>query len=123
MEPIINPWMFYLADVCNAVIQILILVATALVISVGSAIIYLANVYCNNEDREKELMERGGRYVCRMIIALAVSLTAIAVITSEKTIYKMMAASVVTPDNVTMVKEQAIDTVKEIAEAIGSVRK
>ena len=123
MEPIINPGRFYLADVCNALKLILILVATALVISVGSAIIYLANVYCNNEDREKELMERGGRYVCRMIIALAVSLTAIAVIPSENTIYKMMAASVVTPDNVTMVKEQAIDTVKEIAEAIGSVRK
>ena len=108
MKPIINPWLFYLAD-CLAALQIMcILVVSALVI----VIIFLTFRIDDLEYKEKEL--KSARRTRKIVIFFSILLfIVIPFIPSKETCYKMMIASQITDNNI----QKAEDVIKNSEKA------
>lgn len=95
MEPIINPWIFYWLDVLEGVRAFIIV---GMVLSGFVAGAFFLNSDCYNS---KEYMAQSKKYavVCIMCALLLVFLPA------QSTIYKMVIAQQVTPQNIEMTGE------------------
>ena len=85
MEPIINPWWFYVADVANSIS----LALAAVVLGLGVCAI-MCGVHAVVEGRAPT-------HTKPLCIALAIFAALNCVIPSGSTIYKMLAASMATP--------------------------
>ena len=112
MNPIINPLFFYFISVTD-VIRLLLLIGgfglTAIVIFVG----FICCVDYDVEDIIKFLKKP-------LIIGLIVGTIGIFV-PSENTCYKMLAASLITPDNIEVVKDgtqELVDYIIDVADQI-----
>ncbi len=108
MTPIINPWLFYLADIADKLFWILLLV-----IGVSSmvSVIFLINFVDVKSDENLKIFKR----------AFMVFLTAVTVFTfipREDTIYKMMISSQVTEENVKKAEDVIKNSVDYIFEKI-----
>lgn len=113
MTPIINPWLFYLAD-CLATLQIMcILVVSALL----TVIIFLTIKIGDLEYKEKELKSaiRTRKIVIFFSILL---LIVIPFIPCKETCYKMMIASQVTDNNIQKAEDVIKNSVDYIFEKI-----
>ena len=114
MNYIIDPMFFYLADICET-IKIISLV---LLILSGAALIFMAFFifeecsYCNN-DREYKLLKRWTKIAS---IVLAISLTLLLLVPSEETLYKMQLAKLTTVENVDKTFEYIDKAVDKILE-------
>ena len=84
-EPIISPWLIYLLDVSDAIKW------TMFVIAIASGILALF-VFCVDE----EITSRTKRTVIICIVATILAIF----VPSERTMYKMIIASYVTPTNI-----------------------
>lgn len=120
MNPIINPWVFYWISVLSNIQTILVIV---LIITVVATIILgimtatKANVF---SFRDADAI-RYGKWAIKMAIVSVVIGIICALIPSEETCYKMLAADMFTQDNinsateyVTDVIDYAVDKVKEL---------
>lgn len=112
MNPIINPLFFYFISVTN-VLRFLLLIGgfglTAIVIFVG----FICYIDYDAEDIIKFLKKP-------FIIGLIVGTIGIFV-PSENTCYKMLAASLITPDNIEVVKDgtqELVDYIIDVADQI-----
>lgn len=115
-EPIVNPWLFYLADLVFA------LKVTLIILSVGLAIgslIYLVAWEENMDyrrDTEQNIKLRKtwlkGSKICLVsaIIAFIVGM----IIPKEKTLYAMAIASALTPDTVQLIYDKTGETATDI---------
>ena len=101
MEPIISPWLFYVAAVANKIVLASFLLAIA---SFFISIVCL----CNEEEG------LGRRWFIAGIIAIVIAI----IIPDGDTVYKMIAASMVTPDNIDVGKDYIIQCIKEAAAAM-----
>lgn len=84
-EPIISPWLIYLLDVSDAI------KCTMFVIAVASGVLGLF-VFCVDE----EFTTRTKRSIIIFIVATVLAIF----VPSERTMYKMIIASYVTPANI-----------------------
>ena len=111
MKPIINPWLFYLADCLAALQKICILVVSALVI----VIIFISINICDFKYKEKELKSAIRTRKIAIFFSILL-LIVIPFIPSKETCYKMMIASQITDNNI----QKAEDVIKNSVDYIFS---
>ena len=111
MNPIIHPAWFYLIHIANAIHGLCFVV---LMISAVGLIMVIANV--DELDSAKKWIK-----LC-IIVAVIISLMII-LVPDEKTIYMMLAASVVTPDNISGGEEHIVNLIANIVNAVNNTAK
>ena len=109
MEPIISPWLFYLVGIAGYVKGALIL---------GAGILGFLSVIVILDCDEKS----DRKFYIRVCIAAAVILLLAALIPDRQTAYSMLAASVITPDNIQAVQGNIVDFVANVAKSIQEVK-
>ena len=110
MEPIINPLYIYLISI----ISTLKIVLEFIMFFTGIAILVVGMLYFLGEVNKKI----GKRILKTVTITFIVSLLIYIFVPDEDTCYKMMAASIVTPDNIETVKDETIKTIEEITDIL-----
>lgn len=116
MEPIINPWIFYWASVANNIRTIIGIIVVTLFIAIAilGVSLWLGIEYADSDALYKSIFK-----ICkRCIIGVIVLSVVLAVIPSKTTIYEMVTASYVTPDNISAVEENVTDLISDIVSAI-----
>lgn len=109
MEPIISPWYFYLAGIVEYV---------GWALKIGAFVLgFLAVAVlmdCEEESTKK---------LCILTGAIAVAMLFVAAFVPDKqTAYAMLAASVVTPDNIQAVQGNIVDFITDIAKSMQEVK-
>ena len=122
-EPIINPWLFYLADLVSALKVTLIILSVGLVI--GSSV-YLAVWYENNEfksNSEENIKLRKtwlkGAKMC--LISAIITFIVGMIVPTKKTLYAMAIASALTPDTVQLIYDKTGQTATDILNGGGEL--
>lgn len=112
MEPIISPWWFYLIGVSGYLGNILRTAALILfVMEIPVALIYID---INIEYTKK---------ICARIAIVAIVLLILsAFIPDKQTVYAMLVASVITPDNIQSVQGNIVDFITNVAKSIQEVK-
>lgn len=121
-EPIISPWVFYwvetigqIRDVANFAMSI-----TAVI----SAIVLFETLMVKKEEREKYISkETLGRVIKWLIITGVISTVGYMFIPAKETVYKMLAASYITQENIENVGESIDKIADKLVEKINQVKK
>ena len=115
-EPIINPWLFYLADVVSALKVTLIILSIGLVIG---SLLYLYIWYENTEykiDTEENIKLRKtwlkGAKMC--LISAIITFIVGMIVPTKKTLYAMTISSALTPDTVQLIYDKTGQTATDI---------
>lgn len=112
-EPIINPWLFYLADLVFALKVTLIILSVGLVIG---SILYLAAWYdhCPNSEEKIKLRKNWlkGSKIC--LVSAIMTFIVGMMVPTEKTLYAMAIASALTPDTVQLIYDKTGETATDI---------
>lgn len=115
-EPIINPWLFYLADVVSALNVTLIILSIGLVIG---SLLYLYIWYENTEykiDTEENIKLRKtwlkGAKIC--IVSAIITFIVGMIVPTKKTLYAMTISSALTPDTVQLIYDKTGETATDI---------
>ena len=115
-EPIINPWLFYLADVVSALKVTLIILSIGLVIG---SLLYLYIWYENTEykiDTEENIKLRKtwlkGAKMC--LISAIITFIVGMIVPTKKTLYAMTISSALTPDTVQLIYDKTGETATDI---------
>lgn len=104
MEPIVSPWLIYIADKADVLYSILALLA---VFSTCGFI--FAMIPTVTEDYIDGETERTLKKIKRIsIVVFVVSILALVFVPNSQTVYKMAGAYYLTPNNI----NQAVDTIK-----------
>lgn len=109
MEPIISPWLVYLAGTVEA-IKALFAVASVFLFATIVAVGISLNEGSIDDGDIHRLKQIG--IACIICISIAI------LIPTEKTVWMMVGASQITPDNITAAQENLIDFTKQISQAI-----
>ena len=122
MNPIVNPWLFYLIDIMNG-LDVISVVMVAL--SASYLFTSLAVMVMGNDLKRLDYVKWGNKHFPRALICILFASIISVAIPNESTMYKMLAAHYVTTDNVnaalTMGKDFK-DTLKnDIIEVVGGV--
>ena len=118
MEPIINPWVFYLIGVVDKLhTGLLVFMVMYVGVFVFEGLNYMD--FCSTEKQKEQYVktaEKAG------VLFLAAGIVFILV--PDKTVlYKMLIANYVTPENIGTVQNNVIDFVGHIAEQLAKVNK
>lgn len=120
MNPIISPLWFYLIGI-GAGIQILLgIVGGTIATAAGIALIISAIEYYNynyNHESSLKIIKISKKY---FMIGLMISFFAV-LIPSKETCYQMIAATVVTPNNIEIVGETTTDIIDYIIESVDTL--
>lgn len=118
MNPIINPWWFYLIDIVGKLEFVSIFVFVIGVIP----LVIVGLVYALDRDcmLEKE-QEQVKKFLKVLVVSIIISSIACAVIPSKGTVYAMMAAKQITPNNIEVVGGTIEDAVDYIFEKIDAL--
>ena len=102
---IISPWTFYLISLIDGVLTFFFVTfALCFVCAIIAAMVYLYSPDC-------ELEEGAKKWFKRFVIGTVISLIMIIVIPSKETCYQMLAAKMITDENVGV----AVEKIEEIA--------
>lgn len=124
-EPIISPWIFYVADVIGRVNLFIVLMTFATVILF---------VYCHSErvdsievhslyKKDDEDVKRWNR-ACSILWKVLIILIALNIFIPDKdTFYKMIATSYVTPANIEMIGDNVDKIADKIVDKINKVKR
>ena len=118
MDPIISPTWIYLIHVASTIYGLSIFVLFVSVV----ALLLLGFEFVVDPDSapEKELTIKGVK-ICIVVIIIC---TLLLILTPDKrTMYAMIAASIITPDNISGVEEHVIDLITKIADAVYNASK
>ena len=118
MNPIISPIWFYLIHVSNMIHVLSIFV---LVISIVGLVVLVAGEFDFYPD-EEENRRITKKYIKTCIIAMIICSIVLTLVPNAKTVYMMLAASVVTPDNIAGGEEHIVNLITNIANAINSTK-
>lgn len=128
MQPIINPMWFYLIKICDTIVEfagILIIILIILII-VGGIAIFCIHVDVNISDffdeEAVETMNKIKSIIKRYIIILSTAIGIIVFVPDGDTIYKMLVASQVTPNNIQLVGGTVENSIDYIFEKINSLK-
>ena len=115
-EPIINPWLFYLADLVSALKVTLITLSVGL--AIGSLLYFVA--WNENKDYKPDTEENiklrktwlKGSKIC--IVSFVITFTVGMIVPTKKTLYAMAIASALTPDTVQLIYDKTGETAIDI---------
>lgn len=115
-EPIINPWLFYLADVVIALKVVLLVLSIGL--TIGSSI-YLAvwnedRLYKPNSEENIKLRKTWLKSSKICIVSAVITFMVGMIVPTEKTLYAMAIASALTPDTVQLIYNKTGETATDI---------
>ena len=103
--PIISPWTFYLINLVDGALIIFVIIFVFCAVAAGvTGLAYF-------DAPDDELEEGAKKWLKRFVIGAIISLIMIIVIPSKETCYQMLAAKMVTYENVGL----AVGKIKEIA--------
>ena len=111
MEPIISPWIIYAISVLNSVKLILTVVCVVSSIVWGMS---LAGNILDEEEDVKILFKYSS-------IVFMICIIPIIIIPSKETMLTMLTLHYVTPDNLSLVQNNAIEFIQEVVEALKGV--
>lgn len=98
MNPIINPWIFYLIDLSNSLSRIsvfLFVVSTVICIILSGILAFDNDCFINKKDKQKIV-----KYFKWFFITFCTSSLCLIFIPKADTLYKMIVTSYITEDNV-----------------------
>jgi hypothetical protein len=116
MDAIISPTWFYLIHVSDVIYNSS---AIVLCISVPILLLLLFGIFftTSNSDLEKmRVLVVKGIKICTA--SIVVCTLVLILIPDRKTIYAMIAASVITPDNISITEDHIVDFISRIAEVV-----
>ena len=116
MEPIINPWVFYLIGVVAKMGKGLVVFMAACV----GVFLFEGMRYMGFDLTEKEQYVKNATMAGVLFLAAGVVLI---LLPSETVMYKMLATSYITPDNIGAVQNNVVNFVGQIAEQLAKVNK
>ena len=117
MKPIINPMWFYLIDIMESADNLFFILS---VLSTLAAIVMFMGIMTEEDPKTTP----GIFKLTKKIFIICITSIFLSILTpTSDTCYKMMAASVVTPDNITAVGETATDIVDYIVESVDTLLK
>lgn len=117
MNPIINPWVFYWISVLSNIQTILVIVLIITVVAtiiLGIMTITDAEIY---SFRDKDAIRHGKLAIKMAIVSVVIGIIC-AIIPSESTCYKMLAAKMFTQDNINSATEYVTDVIDYAADKI-----
>ena len=118
MNPIIPPSWIYLIHVANTIYDLSIFV---LMVSVVTLLLLGIGFAMDPPDSEKIK-----KYVIKAlkicVVTIIVSVLVLVLVPDKKTMYAMIAASMITPDNISGVEEHVIDIITNIANAVNNAK-
>ena len=121
MKPIISPIWFYLINLFNKVeILIITLIIFGVIITIILGAILIA-VEVDGEFVSEEERKKWYGYLKKSIITAIIAGIIYCAIPSETIYYKMMAAQVVTPDNISTVGKTSEDIINYIVESVKEI--
>jgi accessory gene regulator protein AgrB len=113
MEPLVNPWLFYLVNLSHG-LKIFFIVAGG----VAGIVAIFAGGSALDDDFNTPVEIAKFKKICRKYIILALILFFIAIlIPSKEVCYQMLVASLVTPDNLKVAGQTAQDIINYIVNA------
>jgi hypothetical protein len=114
MEPIINPAWFYFIELFNS-LRIFFLFGG------GAVIIFLMIIIWAASLADEDIPEKGKKFMIRSIIISSIIFILGLFIPSKTTCYRMMTASLVTPNNIEVVGNSATDMVDYIVDSVDKI--
>ena len=122
MKPIINPIYFYLISVCGDLkLAFMLAVFIGVVVATICIIVFITMKYKALNYEDEEYADKHLKVSIKCFIACIIMCFTSCFIPSEDTCYKMMAASIVTPDNITAVGNSAQDITDYIIDTINKI--
>lgn len=125
MQPIINPMWFYLIKICDTVVEIAGILIIILIIVGGIAIFCIhedVNISDFFDEEAVEAINKIKFIIKRYIIILSVAIGIIVFVPDGDTIYKMLVASQVTPNNIELVGDTVESSIDYIFDKINSLK-
>lgn len=117
MNPIVNPIYFYLANVGDTV-QIL----AGIVMAITTFIMFCLLVDIWTDENLGKESQKKTRALKKLAVICIVSTALKIFVPSSQTVYQMIAASVITPDNINMTQENIVDFINNIAKALHNAK-
>lgn len=121
MKPIISPIWFYFVNLFSKVGDFAMALIIGGIILTGIFIIFILIVETEGDFESEEERRRSYGYLKKCIITLIAAGVLYCAIPSETTCYKMMAAQVVTPDNISTVGKTSEDIINYIVESVKEI--
>lgn len=125
MQPIINPMWFYLIKICDTIVEFAGILIIILIIVGGIVIFYIhedVNISDFFDEEAVETMNKIKSIIKRYIIILSTAIGIIVFVPDGDTIYKMLVASQVTPNNIELVGDTVESSIDYIFEKINSLK-
>ena len=117
MNPIISPWLIYFISTLGGLRVLVFLLS---IVSLGAlAIIFLLWMYYKDDGIELEYVKKGKHKI--IIFFGVISILGSIFIPNKETIYAMVVAKYVTPDNIEMVGGSVKDSIDYIFEKIDTL--
>ena len=119
-EPIISPWIFYVADVVgsiNLVVNVLVWI-----LCIVTAIAFYDYMSNRNPYKEAETIQNRKTFHSLLKILIVVTVLNI-MIPSQNTFYKMIATSYVTPANIERIGDNVDKIADKIVDKINKVKR
>lgn len=112
MEPVINPWLFYLSEVASAILAVsLFTVILAFITFVYGIVTMLSNEEFGDKDKD---YLRGKKLFRTSLVILIISLVIFVFVPSSDTILKMVIAQNVTYDALDAAKDVVVQVYNDI---------
>lgn len=113
MKPIINPWLFYLIDKAEEISSPLMVIG--ILGWMGFIILFVLGTI--GDDGAEKLFKQ--LKIPRILITIGLIIAML--LPTKETSYKILAASMVTPNNITTVGETAEDVIDYIVESVDTL--
>ena len=119
MNPIISPVWVYLIHLSNTIYTAAAILDVIVVIAWVAMFMYKDSEFIGEPDpSEEKRIRRINKAMKRCVIVMFVCSIILIVVPDQKTMYEMLAASLITPDNIQAVEEHVIELIKQIANAV-----
>lgn len=110
MEPIINPWFFYLVNLLDRAVVVATIVLIMSVIGALFTLFVLSDDICFDE-KDAKTYKKWNKI---SIIALLISTVMLVAVPSKETVYEMVVANYITENNIEAAKDNAKDLIDYI---------
>lgn len=121
MKPIISPIWFYFVSLADKVGSLAMVLIIGGVILTAILAVFLLVVETEGDFESEEERRRWYGYLKKGIITVIAAGVLYCAVPSETTCYKMMAAQVVTPDNIATVGKTGEDIINYIVESVKEI--
>lgn len=114
MEPIVSPWVFYAISLCGKVSA-----AGQLMMFASVAVFIISSVFYFGDKELPADLKKATKIAFVLFIVGGIIFL---LVPNKETAITMLTASVVTPDNITAVQDNAVDFIQKIAKAVAEAK-